>query len=73
MSNREKVQRQHQKEESCHKEACAIQTCLQKNNYQESKCQESINQLYQCCEKLLKSGGESASCSKKIMKNKYFL
>ncbi|CAJ0745231.1 6084_t:CDS:10 [Entrophospora sp. SA101] len=69
----EKVQRQHQKEESCHKEACAIQACLQKNNYQESKCQESINQLYQCCEKLLKSGGESASCSKKIMKNKDFL
>ena len=29
--------------------ACAIQTCLSKNGYQDSKCQDSVRALYECC------------------------
>lgn len=29
--------------------ACAIQNCLTKNNYSESKCNTQIKALYQCC------------------------
>ncbi|CAB5198863.1 unnamed protein product [Rhizophagus irregularis] len=47
----------------CLREACQIQTCLQNNNFQESRCQKVINELFNCCEELLKSGGESPSCS----------
>ncbi|CAI2168751.1 11030_t:CDS:2 [Funneliformis geosporum] len=47
----------------CLNEACQIQTCLQKNDYQEARCQQAIDKLLQCCDKLLKSGGESPSCS----------
>ncbi|KAL1931817.1 hypothetical protein VTP01DRAFT_9961 [Rhizomucor pusillus] len=46
----------------CQKEACAIQDCLGKNNYQESKCEQAIQALRQCCEQLLDSGGSSPCC-----------
>ncbi|CAG8525039.1 9405_t:CDS:2 [Funneliformis mosseae] len=52
----------------CLREACQIQTCLQENDFQEARCQNAIDKLLQCCEKLLKSGGESPSCSS--VKNK---
>ncbi|KAM3581694.1 Cx9C motif-containing protein 4, mitochondrial [Umbelopsis sp. WA50703] len=51
--------------QSCLKEACAIQSCLEKNQYQEKKCQEVINRLRECCEKLLDEGGSSPSCPAK--------
>ncbi|KAG0304545.1 Cx9C motif-containing protein 4, mitochondrial [Dissophora globulifera] len=46
----------------CHKQACAIQSCLTKNNYQESRCQDVITQLEQCCQALIEAGGSSPSC-----------
>ncbi|KAK9475690.1 hypothetical protein V1514DRAFT_339329 [Lipomyces japonicus] len=33
----------------CHKEACAIQNCLQRWRYDESKCTDAIDALYACC------------------------
>lgn len=39
----------------CMKLACAIQTCLQKNNYQEEKCQAQLQNLLDCCRKNLKN------------------
>ena len=33
----------------CQKYACELQVCLQKNNYQENKCQEAITRLVKCC------------------------
>lgn len=33
----------------CQKYACNLQDCLQKNNYQESKCQYVINDILKCC------------------------
>lgn len=37
--------------EPCKPEACAIQNCLQANNYNESKCTKIIDNLYLCCKK----------------------
>ncbi|KAK3833663.1 MAG: p8 MTCP-1 [Linnemannia gamsii] len=49
----------------CHKQACAIQACLTKNNYQESRCQNVIEQLQKCCQDLIDAGGSSPSCPTK--------
>ncbi|KAI7875818.1 hypothetical protein K492DRAFT_198935 [Lichtheimia hyalospora FSU 10163] len=45
--------------------SCAIQDCLAKNHYQESKCEDAIRALRQCCEALLDNGGESPCCPKR--------
>ncbi|KAK0383312.1 hypothetical protein NLU13_9225 [Sarocladium strictum] len=45
----------------CHPRACAIQDCLTKNNYNEAKCQNVINALYECCDAFYKRYGEEAS------------
>ena len=37
------------KADPCQKYACELQVCLQKNNYQEDKCQETIKRLVKCC------------------------
>lgn len=39
---------------------CAIQTCLQKNNYDESRCTYLIDMLYECCAELYKREGSGA-------------
>ena len=39
-----------EKTDPCQKFACELQVCLQKNNYQESKCQEAIKRLVKCCQ-----------------------
>lgn len=36
-------------ERVCKKQACAIQFCLQRRNYQESKCADVIKRYYDCC------------------------
>lgn len=54
----------------CHKQACAIQSCLTKNNYQEKHCQHVIEQLQQCCQQLIDAGGSSPSCPTKKYKRK---
>ncbi|CUM46887.1 Cx9C motif-containing protein 4, mitochondrial [Debaryomyces fabryi] len=41
----------------CHPEACAIQDCIQKNNYNESKCSKLIDNLYLCCKKYYEQNG----------------
>ncbi|KAK9463246.1 uncharacterized protein V1516DRAFT_667254 [Lipomyces oligophaga] len=33
----------------CHAEACAIQDCLRRTNYNESRCTAAIDALYACC------------------------
>ncbi|ORZ05412.1 hypothetical protein BCR42DRAFT_428250 [Absidia repens] len=49
----------------CQQFACAIQDCLQRNDYQEAKCQKSMKALRDCCEKLLEQGGSSTCCPQK--------
>lgn len=44
----------------CHAEACDIQFCLSKNNYQQAACQEAIQALIRCCEA---AEGKSVSCA----------
>ncbi|KAH8552834.1 mature-T-cell-proliferation protein [Umbelopsis sp. PMI_123] len=55
----------HEEKQTCMKEACAIQACLEKNQYQEKRCQDVIDKLRACCEKLLDEGGSSPSCPTK--------
>ena len=38
--------------EPCQRFACAIQTCLKSNNYDETKCQKAIEDMKKCCDKL---------------------
>ncbi|KAI9305572.1 hypothetical protein BJ944DRAFT_239534 [Cunninghamella echinulata] len=54
----------------CQQFACQLQDCLQRNNYQEEKCQTSIKALKQCCEQLLNEGGSSPCCPSKKNSNK---
>jgi hypothetical protein len=39
----------------CKKFACAIQSCLEKNNYQEEKCKKQLENLLDCCRKNLEN------------------
>ncbi|EPS42903.1 hypothetical protein H072_3132 [Dactylellina haptotyla CBS 200.50] len=46
---------------------CAIQDCIQKNRFDESKCQEQIDALYACCAEFYRLKGRDArsvSCPK---------
>lgn len=44
----------------CKPFACAIQDCLQKNGYNESKCTKVIDELYKCCKKFYEQNGPEA-------------
>ena len=35
--------------QSCHPQACAIQACIQKNTFNQAKCEHLIDALYKCC------------------------
>uniref|UniRef100_A0A060SXR7 Cx9C motif-containing protein 4, mitochondrial n=1 Tax=Blastobotrys adeninivorans TaxID=409370 RepID=A0A060SXR7_BLAAD len=41
----------------CHREACRIQDCIQKNNYDETKCTKLVDALYRCCDNYYKNNG----------------
>lgn len=45
-------------QEACSGEACAIQTCLAKNNYMPEKCKRQIEDLQKCCEKYQVTGSQ---------------
>ncbi|XP_030649434.1 cx9C motif-containing protein 4 [Chanos chanos] len=45
----------------CQRQACAIQKCLQENRYVESRCEDVIKAMRECCE--LHAGKESVCCS----------
>ncbi|XP_062867973.1 cx9C motif-containing protein 4 [Trichomycterus rosablanca] len=45
----------------CQKQACAIQKCLQANNYIESRCEDVIQAMRRCCED--NSAETSVCCS----------
>ncbi|KAJ5154902.1 uncharacterized protein N7500_010341 [Penicillium coprophilum] len=48
-------------DQPCHPRACAIQDCLQKNSFDESKCQAQIDALYECCNAFYQERGDQAS------------
>ncbi|KAI1386935.1 DUF1903-domain-containing protein [Hypoxylon trugodes] len=45
----------------CHARACAIQDCLGKNGYNEEKCSDFIDALYDCCDAFYQKYGDKAS------------
>nr|OQO23597.1 hypothetical protein B0A51_08099 [Rachicladosporium sp. CCFEE 5018] len=45
----------------CHPRACAIQACIQRNGYDESKCQKQVDALYECCNLFYQRNGDEAS------------
>lgn len=38
-----------EKPDACHKYTCDIQSCLQKNDFKQEKCQHLVDKLYECC------------------------
>ena len=44
----------------CKAQACAIQDCLQQNNYDDGKCAKKIMKLYECCSKFYDTHGSAA-------------
>ncbi|KIN02054.1 hypothetical protein OIDMADRAFT_18795, partial [Oidiodendron maius Zn] len=51
----------------CQSRACAIQDCLAKNSYDETKCRSQVDALYECCNSFYDKYGDnaqSASCPK---------
>ena len=46
----------------CKEKACAIQSCLVKNNYDQSKCQKQVQNLEDCCKLIYQQGKESQAC-----------
>lgn len=54
-------------DEPCKPEACAIQNCLESNNYNESKCTKVIDNLYLCCKGFYEANGDvQTTCCPKI-------
>ncbi|KIP09020.1 hypothetical protein PHLGIDRAFT_29262 [Phlebiopsis gigantea 11061_1 CR5-6] len=50
---------------ACQGQACALQSCLNKNTYSPEKCESSIRDLYKCCAVFYASTndeGESTAC-----------
>ena len=35
--------------------ACAIQTCLSRNSYNQAKCEQFVEALYRCCDEFYKA------------------
>ncbi|KAM3911710.1 cx9C motif-containing protein 4 [Leptodactylus fuscus] len=50
-----------QTKDPCQKAACAIQKCLQLNNYMENRCEQEIQAMRDCCSKL--ATRQSICCS----------
>ncbi|RLN82926.1 hypothetical protein BBJ28_00000876 [Nothophytophthora sp. Chile5] len=50
-------------ERVCKKQACAIQFCLQRRNYQESKCADVIKRYYDCCAAATRADQENANAA----------
>ncbi|KAF7341201.1 DUF1903-domain-containing protein [Mycena venus] len=49
--------------EACQAEACALQTCLNKNTYKPEKCDERLRGLYGCCQQMYDNAPEGAEPS----------
>ncbi|KAI1824243.1 DUF1903-domain-containing protein [Xylaria intraflava] len=51
----------------CHPRACAIQACLERNGFNQAKCEHLIDALYECCDAFYRKNGDgatTASCPK---------
>ena len=46
---------------TCHPQACRIQSCLQKNTFQQDKCENLIDDLYRCCARFYRDGTTTQS------------
>ncbi|KAJ9114516.1 hypothetical protein QFC20_001389 [Naganishia adeliensis] len=46
--------------QSCQDEACAIQSCLSRTSYDQSKCEAYVAALYRCCDNFYKAVDKQA-------------
>ncbi|KAF6746326.1 hypothetical protein DFP72DRAFT_636861 [Ephemerocybe angulata] len=49
----------------CQAQACALQTCLNKNTYKPEECNAHLRKLYECCSAFYAANGgkgESTAC-----------
>ncbi|KAJ2801230.1 hypothetical protein H4R21_002864 [Coemansia helicoidea] len=46
----------------CQSQACALQDCLWRSDFQEARCQGALAALRKCCRELLARGGASRCC-----------
>ncbi|SAM84501.1 related to Cx9C motif-containing protein 4, mitochondrial [Ustilago bromivora] len=44
----------------CYPRACAIQSCLQRSGFDQSRCEHLIDDLYRCCAKFYQQRGKGA-------------
>ncbi|SPO28109.1 related to Cx9C motif-containing protein 4, mitochondrial [Ustilago trichophora] len=44
----------------CYPRACAIQSCLQRSGFDQSRCEHLIDDLYRCCAKFYQQRGKDA-------------
>lgn len=44
----------------CYPRACAIQSCLQKSGFDQSKCENLVDDLYRCCAQFYRQRGPEA-------------
>lgn len=44
----------------CYPRACAIQSCLDRNGFNQAKCEHLIDDLYRCCHSFYQQRGRDA-------------
>ncbi|KAJ2369403.1 hypothetical protein H4S02_009948, partial [Coemansia sp. RSA 2611] len=54
-----------EKKPPCQNEACQLQDCLWKHDFQESRCQAALAALQKCCDQVLARGDTSRCCPSK--------
>lgn len=46
----------------CQAQACDIQACIQRHQFQQDKCEHLVQKLYKCCANFYQERGRDARC-----------
>lgn len=49
-----------EREPPCQRLACAIQTCIQRNQFQQERCNHIVRDLHRCCKQFYERHGNDA-------------
>lgn len=47
----------------CKPFACNIQACIQRNQFNQERCEHLVDQLYQCCQAFYAEHGKDVRCA----------